>query len=77
MEEHLHLRVGYLVRRDGKNVRTVFNEEANLYFDHDGRVIGVGDKRARSTFMPPKFTVDPFYIKLTVPTTPPSPHPEK
>lgn len=71
-----NFQVGYLVRKEGKNVRTVFNEEANLYFDHEGRVIGVGDKRAKSTFMPPKFTVDPFYIALTSADLPAA-HPEK
>ncbi len=74
----MNVQVGYLVRKDGKNVRTVFNEEANLFFDHEGCVIGVGDKRARSTFMPPKFTVDPFYIMVScVPPSPPSAHAEK
>jgi hypothetical protein len=59
----LLLQVGYLVTRDGRNVRTIFNEEANLYFDHEGKVIGAGDKRAKSTFMPPKFLVQPMYVK--------------
>jgi hypothetical protein len=71
-----NLQVGYLVRKEGKNVRTVFNEEANLYFDSEGRVIGVGDKRAKSTFMPPKFTVNPFYISVKD-ADPADWHPEK